>query len=391
MTGTLGRRFARTAAGAAALAIGAFAAATPQAARAGDLRIALGLPEVYAAYGPLTRFAEDLKTTAGLAGKVYAMSLLTLAETAGGVRDGLADVGFVVFPYHPVEFSEVNLAANLSMLATTGTQVPFPGAAAAGASMEYTLLNCPDCLAQMQANNQVYVAGASTTPYRLLCTKPIASAEDVKGRKFRAGAANYARWAEALGGASVSVPGNETYDAMSQGVVDCTMSPLGDLIGGQYIDVSSHVTLAAPGGTFPGLGAANFNRDVWLELDEEQRAAVLKAGARLAAGAVYAYAEDDAEGLAAARKKGVEILEGDDGLKAATEAFVKADVAAIAGQFKDKYKVQDVDAKIATFSGLVEKWKGLTEDLGEADADKLADLYWTEILSKVDPKTYAMD
>jgi len=391
MTNGFAGRAARSLAVGAALAIAAVGAAAPQPAAAADLRIALGLPEVYAAYEPLTAFAQTLEESAGLTGKVYAMSLLTLAETAGGVRDGLADVGFVVFPYHPVEFSEVNLAANLSMLATTGERVPMPGAAAAGASMEYTLLNCPACLAQMKANNQVYVAGASTTPYRLLCTRPIASAGDVKGGKFRAGAANYARWAEALGGASVSVPGNETYDAMSQGVVDCTMSPLGDLIGGQYIDVASHVTLAAPGGTFPGLGAANFNRDVWLDLDEEQRAAVLKAGAQLAAAAVFAYAEDDAEGLAAAKKKGVEIIEGDESLTAATAAFVKADLATIAGQFKDQYKVEDVDAKIRTFSELMEKWKGLTKDIGEGDADKLADLYWTEIQSKVDPKTYAMD
>lgn len=360
-------------------------------AEAADLRIALGLPDVYAAYEPLTRFADALAETAGLTGKVYPMSLLTLAETAGGVRDGLADVGFVVFPYHPVEFSEVNLAANLSMLATTGETPPIPGAAMAGASMEYTLLNCPDCLAQMKANNQVYVTGASTTPYRLLCTRTIATPQDVEGRKFRAGAANYARWAEALGGSSVSVPGNETYDAMSQGVVDCTMSPLGDLIGGQYIDVTSHITLAAPGGTFMGLGAANFNRDVWLDLSEEQRAAVLKAGAQLAADAVYAYVEDDAEGRAAAEKKGVDIIEGEASLKEATDGFVDEDIATIASQFKDKFRVPEVDAKIETFRGLVEKWKGLTADLGEGDQARLADLYWTEVVSKVDPATYAMD
>ncbi len=387
MTHTIKGRAARIPAG-AALAVALLGATSAQAA---DLRIALGLPEVYAAYEPLVAFAETLGSTAGLEGKVYPMSLLTLAETAGGVRDGLADVGFVVFPYHPVEFSEVNLAANLSMLATTGTQVPMPGAAAAGASMEYTLLNCPDCLEQMKANNQVYIAGASTTPYRLLCTKPIASAEDVTGGKFRAGAANYARWAEALGGSSVSVPGNETYDAMSQGVVDCTMSPLGDLIGGQYVDVSTHVTLNAPGGTFPGLGAANFNRDVWLDLDEAQRAAVLQAGATLAASAVFAYADDDAEGLAAAKAKGIEILDGDDSLKAATAGFVEDDLATIAEQFRDKFKLADVDAKIETFSALMEKWKGLTAEIGEGDAEALAELYWTEVLSKVDPKTYAMD
>lgn len=365
--------------------------ALPGAAQAKELRIALGLPDVYAAYEPLVNFAAALEKDVGLPAKVYSMSLLTLAETAGGVRDGLTDIGFVVFPYAPVEFSEVNLVANLSMLATTGDGPEMPGAAMAGASMEYTLLNCPDCMTQMKSNNQVYLTGASTTPYRLLCSKPITSAEDVKGKRFRAGAANYARWTEVMGGSAVSVPGNETYDAMSQGIVDCTMSPLGDLIGGRYIDVTTHVTLGAPGGTFLGLGAANVNSDVWQGLTQEQRAGMLKAASRLSAEAVYAYMEDDLEGLAAAKEKGVELIDGDESLIKASVDFVTADVATVADQFTTKFNVKNVDEKIATFQKLVDKWKGLTKDIGEGDVDKLADLYWSEIVSKVDPATHGMN
>ncbi|GHF67150.1 C4-dicarboxylate TRAP transporter substrate-binding protein [Seohaeicola zhoushanensis] len=364
--------------------------ALPGAASAKDLRIALGLPDIYAAYEPLVAFGKTLETELQLPAKVYAMSLLTLAETAGGVRDGLTDIGFVVFPYHPVEFSEVNLPANLSMLATVGAPNANPGAAMAGAMMEYTLLNCPDCLTQMKANNQVYLSGTSTPPYRLLCSKPIVTADNVTGARLRAGAANYARWTDALGGSAVTVPGNETYDAMSQGVVDCTMSPLGDLIGGRYIDVTKNINLGAPGGVFMGLGAANVNRDVWQGLSAEQRAGMLKAAMTLSADAVFAYLEDDAEGMAAAKEKGVEIAEGDESLLKATADFVEKDVATVAAQFTDQFKVQNVDQKIETFRGLVDKWKGLTADIGE-DKAKLADLYWTEIGSKVDAATLGMD
>lgn len=375
----------------AAAAALSMTSAMPGTVQAKDLRIALGLPDVYAAYQPLVNFAATLEKDVGLPSKVYAMSLLTLAETAGGVRDGLTDIGFVVFPYAPVEFSEVNLIANLSMLATTGDVPEMPGAAMAGASIEYTLLNCADCMTQMKANNQVYLTGASTTPYRLLCSKPISSAEDVKGKRFRAGAANYARWTEVMGGSAVSVPGNETYDAMSQGIVDCTMSPLGDLIGGRYIDVTTHITLGAPGGTFLGLGAANVNRDAWQSLTQEQRAGMLKAAARLSAEAVYAYMEDDLEGLAAAKEKGVELIEGDESLINASAEFVAADIATVADQFTNQFGVKNVDEKIATFRELVDKWKGLTADIGDGDVDKLADLYWSEIVSKVDPATHGMN
>jgi len=374
-----------------AAGLAAAAAVCAVSAQAQTLRIALGLPDVYAAYEPLVGFSERLKSDVGLESRVYAMSLLTLAETAGGVRDGLTDFGFVVFPYHPVEFSEVNLVANLSMLATRGKTGALPGAAMAGATMEYTLLNCPDCLAQMKANNQVYLTGASTPPYRLLCTKPIQTAEDVKGKRFRAGAANWARWSEGLGGASVTVPGNETYDAMSQGIVDCTISPLGDLIGGRYVDVSSDVTLGAPGGVFAGLGAANVNRDVWQGFTPEQRAGILKAANRLSAEAIFAYYADDAEGLKAAKAKGIRIHDGDQTLSAASDAFVDADTATISAQFTNQFKLANVDAKIATFQGLIDKWKGLTADIKPGEVDRLEKLYWDEIVSKVDPATHGMD
>lgn len=360
-------------------------------AQAQTLRIALGLPEVYAAYEPLVGFASRLKSDVGLDARVYAMSLLTLAETAGGVRDGLTDIGFVVFPYHPVEFSEVNLIANLSMLATRGATGPLPGAAMTGATMEYTLLNCPECLAQMKANNQVYLTGASTPPYRLLCTKPISTAEDAKGKRFRAGAANWARWSEAMGGASVTVPGNETYDAMSQGIVDCTISPLGDLVGGRYVDVSTDVTMVAPGGVFAGLGAANVNRDVWQAFTPDQRSGILRAANRLSAEAIFAYHADDVEGLAAAKAKGIRIHEGDATLASASDAFVDADTATISAQFTKQFKLANVDAKIATFRALIDKWKGLTADIAVTDVDRLEKLYWDEVVSKVDPATHGMD
>ena len=376
---------------AATAAVGLTAAAAPMA-QARDMRIALGDTDVYPAYQPLVRFAETIGAEADLPSKVYALSLLNYAETAGGLRDGLADIGFVVFPYFPSEFSEINLIANLAMLATTGDDVPtMPGAAMAGAIMEYALLNCDDCMTQMSANNQVYLSGAATTRYVLLCNKPVSTAEEAKGKRFRAGAANWARWADAVGGAAVTVPGNETYDALGQGIVDCTMSTLADLVGGRFIDVTSHVTTGQPGGVFSGLGAANINKDVWQGLTNEQRATLLKAASRLSAEIVFAYLAVDMDGLAAAKEKGVTIYEGDASLAAISEKFVQDDVATISRQFTEQFRLQNVDAKIETFGGILSKWKGLTKDIGEGDVDQLSALYWDEIVSKVDPATHGMN
>lgn len=374
--------------GAAALGLAAVTVA-PAAAR--DLRIALGIADIYPAYKPLVSFSETIARDANLPSRVYALSLLNFAETAGGVRDGLADIGFVVFPYHPSEFSEVNLVANLAMLATSGDDVPpLPGAAMAGAIMEYAMLNCGDCMTQMSANNQVYLGGTATPGYVLLCNKPVTTAEEAKGKRFRAGAANWARWADAVGGASVTVPGTEVYDALSQGVVDCTMSTINDLVGGRYIDVTSHVTLNQPGGVFSGLGAANVNQDVWKGLTTEQRAVMLKAAARLGAEIVMAYVAEDATGIEAAKAKGVPMVPADETLTALSNAFIDGDVATISRQFTDQFRLQNVDQKIDIFRTILTKWKGLTSDLAEGDADRLTALYWDEVISKVDPATHGM-
>lgn len=64
--------------------------------------------------------------------KVYSMSLLNLKGTPTGIRDGIADMGFVLPQYFPAEYSNFNPAADLSMLSTSGWKVESPGAAMAG-------------------------------------------------------------------------------------------------------------------------------------------------------------------------------------------------------------------------------------------------------------------
>lgn len=372
----------------AAVAMVVFAAP----AHAQELRIALGYTDTYALYQPLENFAATLKEKAGISARVYPMSLLTLAETAGGVSDGLADAGFVVFPYHAAEFSEMNLAANLSLLATTGEVSKMPGAAMAGATMEYALFNCDDCQDQMRDNNQVYLAGTSTPPYQLLCNTPIYTEDHIRGSRLRAGAGNWSRWAEAMGATPISMPGNDIYDAVNQKLVQCTMNAVGDLVGLRYIDIVSDITLGAPGGVFSGLGAANFNRDTWAGFTDEQRAAIIEASARLAAESVIGYEEDNEEGVEAANKAGkIRFHEIDPAVVTKSEAFVESDLGTIAQQFSSGFQVANVEQKIATFRELLEKWKGLTMELGTKDADRLTELYWSEIFSKLDPASYAMN
>jgi len=111
------------------------------------------------------RFETFIEKNSHLEIKVYALSLLDLKETPAGIRDGIADMGFVLPPYHPAEYANFNLAADLSMLSTVGKRVESPGAAMAGAIMEYVFFSCPDCLEEFVRGDLAVIAEQYRTDY----------------------------------------------------------------------------------------------------------------------------------------------------------------------------------------------------------------------------------
>lgn len=386
--GTLRRTLAGI--GPASLVLGAmFAASGTTDAQARDLRIAIGLPETYQAHKPLVKFAESLEEL-GLKGRVFPMSLLKLSETPAGVRDGIADVGFVASPYHPAEFSEMNLAANLSMLATSGEPMELPGAVMAGAMMEYILLECTDCQAQMGAMNQVYISGTSSSPFGMICNTPIESTDDIRGKKFRVGAQNHGRWVESFGGVQISATGNEMYELLGNGGAQCTINAVSDLLGSRLVEVSNTLVVGVPGATFSGLATNNFNADVWKGLTTEQRRGILDRSARLAAEIIFVYYHQDKENMIVAEKAGHKISISPPQMVEATQAFVKNDIDTVKKQFTEQYAVPNAVEKVDRMIVLIDKWKELVASVG-TDEDALADLYLNEILSKVDAETYGMN
>ena len=375
---------------AAALILG-FTTLTVVDAGARTLKSAVGLATSSAQYYAHSRLAEYLKENApNLRMKVYSMSLLNLKETPAGVRDGVADVGFVLPPYFPAEYSEFNLAANVSMLATTGRKVESPGAAMAGATSEYVFFNCPECLTQFEHENQAYLGTGSSPTYVMLCTKPIRTLDDLKGKKFRSGAANFGRWAEFFGGTKVSISANDIYEGLGQGVIDCAMNSATELSNLSLFGVVKFVTRRIPGGVYSGVATNNVNLDTWRSLSLEQRTAFLKGSARAQADLTWKYYSDAKKNLEASPDKGIEVYEPDPEILKQSDEFVKADLKVIAEQFRSDYGVDNTDAKIEKLAELTDKWKTLTEGI-EGDPEALFQIYWEEIFSKIDPETYGMN
>ena len=194
-----------------------------------------------------------------------------------------------------------------------------------------------------------------------------------------------------MGASPVSISGNEVFDGLNQGLMDCTVNAVPELSNLSLFEVVSSITPAVPGGTYGGAATGQVNTDFWAGLSVDDRKAVSRGLAETAAYVITTYMRLENSDLEKAKGMGTTVDMADDGLKAATEAFITSDVETIKAIYKEDFGLQDVDAKVAKFSELLTKWKGLTDGLDPEDPAALAQLYWDEVMSKVDYETYGLN
>jgi len=116
--------------------------------------------------------------------------------------------------------------------------------------------------------------------------------------------------------------------------------------------------------------------------------AMVAAGAHAIAETTVGYVKDGAAALEAARAQGIKVHEASADFVAASQEFVKQDLAKIASLAADR-GVADAEAKIARFSELVTKWQGLTQGV-DLTAEALGELYRKEIFEPLMGEDYAM-
>lgn len=134
----------------------------------------------------------------------------------------------------------------------------------------------------------------------------------------------------------------------------------------------------------------NVNLDTWQSLSKEQRSEMLRLAPFNAAAITVNYHRAAEQDIEKARQNGTEIIERPEAMAKATEEFVRDDAAVIKASFQNDYGLENVDEKYDLIAGLIEKWKGLTED-SHNDKDAMTELLWTEVFSKMDAATYGMN
>ncbi|SDN99416.1 TRAP-type C4-dicarboxylate transport system, substrate-binding protein [Lutimaribacter pacificus] len=371
------------------LAGGSIIALAAPAVQADTLSYASGWPPSARVTPVFEKYADTIeeRTNGDLSMKIYPLSLLNFLEANEGVKNGIADLATMLTPYFAAEYPRMNMLSEASsVMALEGNESSVPAIAYAGMMTELVMLDCPSCQDEVKRQNQVSLGVAMTPPYLMACMTEITSAEELKGKRVRAGGAFWSRWVEAMEAVPVSLSINETFEALEQGVLDCSLGTAPDLDNFSLNEVVKHVYLGAPSGMFPFPTNMNLNR--WQGLSEEQRAVMLDASAELIAGLAWEYHLTGQQALEDVVSGGNELTEVSDDLRAKSRAFLQSDLDALAGAYKANFGMEGGDELVQKISALAPRWIELVEDVN--GPDELAEILKREIFSKVDAKTYGM-
>jgi TRAP-type C4-dicarboxylate transport system substrate-binding protein len=352
------------------------------AADARELRVGSGAPPPHPATSHLyNSLIEYLPEESGgtLTATFLGPEVANLGQMKDALQTGLIDVGNLLPLYFPAELPNFALAGELSLSARD------PHAVAA-ALTEYTV-NCTTCQEEMSKFGVVFLGSGSSDPYMLLTKEPVTTAEDLKGVRLRSGGSPYSRWAEKFGAVPVSISVLETFEAMSQGTIDGSMASIGDLLAFRLVELVKHVT-PVPLGTY--FSTSNFAtaKATWADMSAEERGQLLRAANRANANFTQRWGYDFAViAEKAAKDAGIQFHQADASLVEAAAAFNEADRATAVTISKERFGMDDAEARVTEFIGIVDKWEKISAEVNH-DRDAMIQKVWDEVWSKVDLATY---
>jgi TRAP-type transport system periplasmic protein len=366
------------------LAATALAALAMGAAEARELRIAPGTPPAHPATSHLyEKLAEYLpeESEGRLTAQLLGPEVVSLQQMKEALQTQLVEVGNLLPLYFPADLPNMALAGELALIGRD------PHAMAA-ALTEY-MVTCEPCQEELSRFGVVYLGSGSSNVYALLTTKPVHTEADLAGLRLRSGGAPFSRWAEHFGATPVNIQVGDTFESMSQGVIDGTIASVADLLSFRLVELVTTVT-ELPLGTYHATSNFTVGGVAWQELSVEDRAALARAANRANVDMTQRWGlEMPAEAIAAAEEAGIEFIEPDPALVEATESFAKADIDTVAAMSQERFGFADADQRIARFLELVEKWTAIVEEV-DHDPDALKARLLAEVWDKVDFATYGI-
>lgn len=368
----------------AGIALTASVFAFTAAAQDRVLRTGPAAPPAHPANGVLyTNFARYLpEESAGRLGAVIlGPEVANLVQMKDALQSQVLEVGNLLPLFFQADMPNFALAGELSLTSRNSQ-------AAAAAMTEY-MVTCVPCQEESRALGLVYVGSGASDVYEIISTRPVRTAADLQGLRLRSGGAPWGRFAEHFGAVPAQISVNDVFEAFNTHVVDGSMASIADLISFRLIEVATHVTLM-PLGLYQATSNFATNRDVWASLSPEDRAAFARAANRANADFTDRWGREmPAEAEAAARERGIEIIEADASLIAALEEFVASEAETAARIAQERFGFEDAAARVARFQELYAKWEAIAEEV-DNDPAAMAERVWAEVWSQVDFATYGL-
>lgn len=363
------------------MGLAALAATT---ADARELRVAPGAPPAHPSnshlYGKLVEYLPEV-SGGNLTAQMLGPEVVGLGQMKDALQSQLVEVGNLLPLYFPADLPNMSLAGELAL---SGRE---PHAMAA-AMTEY-MVTCDTCQAELKKFGVVYLGSGSSDVYALLTTKPVKTAADIKGLRLRSGGAPFSRWAENFGAVPANIGVGDTFESMSQGVIDGSMASIGDLLSFRLVELVKNITFI-PLGTYHATSDFTVANSAWTDLSPEERKQLATAANKANVVFTQRWGYEMASiAKEAAQKAGIQFLEPDAEFLKASETFAEADKATAAKVSQERFGFDDAQARVDRFVALVEKWNGIVKE-ANGDTDAITKRLDDEVWSKVDFATYGL-
>jgi TRAP-type C4-dicarboxylate transport system substrate-binding protein len=250
-------------------------------------------------------------------------------QTFDAVRDGLADISFIVPGYTPGRFA-----------LTDAVEFPFLGDTSEAVSVAYQRVH-DKMLAKVGEHKGVHILAVFTHgPGQIFNTKrAVNSLKDLEGMKIRVGGGMVNDVAKALGTVPMLKPAPESYELLSQGVADGVFFPKEAPVAFKLVPLLKHATYV-PGGLYNVAFALIMNEAKFKQISAADQAAINKlSGEVLARRVGKAWDAADARGEKAMHEAKIPIV-------TASPQFIaeiKSRTGGLEKAWVDKVKAKGVD------------------------------------------------
>ncbi len=333
-------------------------------------------------YVPFVKYVEE-RTKGSLKIKVFnGGTLLGPRAAAGGIKDGVVDMGYVIVGYHPAEFPMLGGFANdISAIGTDPV-------ATVAATTDWVFNHCKPCLEEFAKQGNVFT-GAGAVPGMVIMSKvKFDKLSDYAGKRIRSNGGFWDEFIKSLGAVPVNVPSSEQYEALNRGLVDAVIHVPSSMKTYSLWDMVKDVTLINFG-IYRSLNTFAFNPAVWKSLTADERKAILESALDANLDIAQGYLDTGKEALEGSKKKNIAIHAPAPEVQAKVDEFIAKMTKEGVELGKTKYGMADAEKVVGTVIDLNKKWEAIWKETGQ-DLAKFKVRAREEILGKVNAAQYGL-